>query len=110
MQGTNWETMMKETMSQTCILHPPPSDSRVCIEKEVNNSHLNFSLSSHALLVLPLLEVWISEEQYGVNLREKSWFIPGSENLFVTRPFFSEGQRSTVSIPGRLVHPIFRIQ
>lgn len=66
-------------------------------------------------LFVPLLEVWILEAQCGVNLREKSFphiekLMPGSEKLFITRSFFSEGQGSTLSIPGKLVHPIFRTQ
>lgn len=56
--------------------HIPPYQSwasRVYMEEEVNNYHLEFSPSSHALLLLPLLEVWILEEQYVVRIRQKSF-------------------------------------
>lgn len=50
-----------------------------------------------------------------VNLRETAFphiekLIPHSEKRFITRSFFSEGQKSTLSIPGKLVHPNFRIE
>lgn len=106
---------MKGTISHTHIYYPPPPGSRVCMEKEINNSHLEFFLSSRALLVPPLLEVWVLEEQYIVTLRQKSFHTLRSsflilKSFFITRAFFSEGQRSTLSIPDKLVHPIFRIQ
>lgn len=52
----------------------------------MNSAHLEFSPTSHPLLVPPLLEAWVLEEQYVVNLKQKSFphaekLIPGSEKL-----------------------------
>lgn len=101
-----------------CLTHTPPPrppvalGPRGCSEKEENNSHLEFSPSSYALLVLSLLGLGFSEM---VVLTEKSFphiekLIPSCEELFVIRAFFPEGRRSALSIPGKLIHPIFRIQ
>lgn len=68
--GTNLEMDEWDVVSHRPHPPPPASVFRVCTEKEENNSHLNFSPNSHALLVPPLLEFRVLEEEYGMILRE----------------------------------------
>lgn len=61
---------MKGTILHTPIPLHHSWAFRVYMEEEVNNYHLEFSPTSPALLLLPLLEVWVLEEQ---RIRHKSF-------------------------------------
>lgn len=89
---TNWEMVMNGMVSHTF-----PPGPRGCTEKE-NNSHLEFSSSSYALLVLPFLEIWVLERWCFIkkSFPHNDKLILSPEECFVIR-VFSECQRSALS-------------